>query len=377
MKPLNIALVRQRYTAFGGAERFVERAVAALRQDGTQITIITRDWPGESTNQALICNPPYLGSVWRDWGFARCVCTAVAEQSFDLVQSHERIPCCDIYRAGDGVHREWLIQRRRAASRWGRIKLGGNPYHAYMVRAEEAMFRSPKLRAVICISEMVKAEIMQHFGLPAAKLHVLYNGIDTERFHPRLREAHRSALRHQLGIPEDDTLCLFVGSGFERKGVGALLEALAELPPSVRAVVVGRDKKLAAYRRRAERLGLGTRVYFAGGQKDILPWYGIADLFVMPTLYEPFGNVILEAMACGLPVVTSTKCGGAELITPGGGGFVVDALDVAGLRDAIDRLCDPDLREATGQAARRRAEEFTLERMAREFSELYRSLLSD
>ena len=121
MKPLNIALVRQRYTAFGGAERFVERAMQALSDQGAQMTIVTRSWPGNGDNRALICNPFHLGNLWRDWSFARCVCRTLQDQHFDLVQSHERIACCDVFRAGDGVHREWLKQRQRTMGAIGRL----------------------------------------------------------------------------------------------------------------------------------------------------------------------------------------------------------------------------------------------------------------
>ena len=377
MKPLNIALVRQRYTAFGGAERFVERAMQALNAQGAQMTIVTRSWPGNGHHRALICNPLHLGNVWRDWSFARCVCRTLQEQDFDLVQSHERIACCDVYRAGDGVHREWLRQRQRTLGAIGKLGVALNPYHRYMLAAEKKLFSATRLKAVICISHMVKKDIQRHYAVPEEKLHVIYNGVDTSAFHPSLAERHRQPVREVFGIPPDALLFLFVGSGFERKGLAILLQALATQAENTHLLVVGKDKRMQNFRRAAVRLGLGARVHFAGGQADVLPFYGAADAMAFPTLYEPFGNVVLEAMASGLPVITSSKSGAAELIEHGKNGYICDALDAAALSASMARLTVPGAAATMGAAARVTAESYTLETMGERLVRLYHSLLLD
>jgi UDP-glucose:(heptosyl)LPS alpha-1,3-glucosyltransferase len=373
---VKLALVRQGYTPFGGAERLLEYAIEAIRAHDADVTMISRRWPASDAIQTLTCNPFYAGSLLRDWGFARGVLRLVQTHGFDLVQAHERIPGCDIFHAGDGVHAEWLRQRARITGIAGRVRLALNPYHAYMKAAERKMFQSAKLRAAICVSQMVKAEIRTHFDVPEHKLHVIYNGVDTAKFNPQLASLHRAPVRAALGWPEQDVVLLLVGSGFERKGVGVTIEALRELPAHVRLLVVGKDKLMERYRALARRLGLGSRVEFTGGQKDVLPYYGAADIFVMPSVYEPFGNVILEAFASGLPVVTSTKCGGGELIENGREGYVVDALDVRGIAAALSALTDPARRQAAGAAARRRAESCTWKAMAGSFNDLYTNLLA-
>jgi len=375
MKPLNIALVRQRYTAFGGAERFVERAMQALRDQGAQMTIVTRSWPGNGDNRALICNPFHLGNLWRDWSFARCVCRTLQAHDFDLVQSHERIACCDVYRAGDGVHREWLKQRQRTLGAVGKLGIALNPYHRYVLAAEKKLFASPRLKAVICNSRMVKQEIQDYFGVAEDKLHVIYSGVDTTAFHPGLKALHRQPLRAQYAIPHDAPLFLYVGSGFARKGLAALLQALAELPPEAHLLVVGKDRKEAAFQTAAAQLGVEQRVHFAGAQQDVKPFYGAADAFVLPTLYDPFPNVALEASACGLPVITSNKSGAAELVENGKNGFVCDALDIGGLAAAMTHLLNPDRATAMGAAARDAVEPYNLETMGENLLELYRRLL--
>jgi len=373
---MKIALIRQRYTPFGGAERFVANAVHALQAEGASLTVITRQWESGGEGNALICNPPYLGSLWRDWSFARCVCDTLRKHPFDLVQSHERVACCDIFRAGDGVHREWLRQRRRILGPVGKLRLALNPYHRYVLAAEKKLFSSPRLKAVICISRMVKDDILRHYAVPEDKLHIIYNGVDTAVFHPSLAAKHREATRVAFGIPPDAPLFLFVGSGFERKGLAVALSAMTELPEKAHLLVVGKDKQMKKFMRQAANLGIAGRIRFAGGQKDVKPFYGAADALVFPTLYEPFGNVVLEAFACGLPVITSSNSGAAELIQEGGNGFTCDPLDQRQLSEAMEKLLSPDLRRKAAVAARTTAESFSLERMSLDLMSLYNALLS-
>ncbi len=370
---MRLALVRQRYSAYGGAERFIERALGALGERGVAVTVLAREWIGDPGG-VVRCDPFYVGRLWRDWSFARAVCREIARRPFELVQSHERIDCCDIYRAGDGVHAQWLENRRAALGPLGRFGLALNPYHRYVLAAERRLFASPRLRAVICNSRMVRDEIRARFGTPQERLHVIYNGIDTEAFHPRLREAHRSAMRHKLGIPREAPVHIFVGAGFERKGAFRLIEAFARSGRrDSHLVVVGRDKAQARAERLASSRGIASRVHFAGAQEDVRPWYAAADSFVLPSLYDPFPNAALEAMACGLPVITTPQCGTAELIVEGVNGFVVEALAVDALADRLARLDVPTAQEM-GRRARERVEGFSLQPMAERLLTLYRSL---
>src|SRR6266542_2941844 len=343
---MRLAIIRQSYTPYGGAERFVEAALEALLERGIAITLYTRRWPQTRLQliEPVLCNPLYLGRLWRDWGFARAVCGTIARKPPELVQSHERLLCCDVYRAGDGVHQIWLEERLRDGSTLARRFVEWSPYHRYVLDMERRLFTSPALRAVICNSKMVKDEILERFGFAESALHVIYNAVDSDVFSPQLKE-HRDAVRAKLGVADFATVFLLIGSGYVRKGVARAIAALARLPGDTYLFVVGRDKARGRYKRLARELGIGHRVALLGAQEDPRPFYGAADAFVLPTLYDPCPNAALEAMACALPVATSTKSGVAELALEHHAGLVSSSRDVAALADNMRALMDAATRE--------------------------------
>jgi len=368
-----VALVRARYDPSGGAERFVQGALEQLRAQGAAVTVVARRWPGHD-GTAILVDPFHVGSLWRDRSFARAVCRELARRRFDLVQSHERIPCCDVYRAGDGVHAQWLAERARAQGPLARLATRLSPHHRYLLAAERALFSSPRLRAVICNSEMVRGEIAERFGTARDKLVLIRNAVDARRFHPGLRGEMGAAVREQLRVPREANVVLHVGSGFERKGVAGMLAALARARTRPWGVVVGRDKHAPRYAALAARLGVAERVRFVGSVSDVRPYHAAADSFMLASLYDPQPNSALEAMASGLPVVTTPKCGVAELLAEGESGFVRDALDAPGLAEALERL-DPETARRLGEAARAAVAPYTPEAMAAEYLALYRRLL--
>lgn len=376
---MRLALIRAKYNPFGGAERFLNDAVAALAASDLNVvpTLFTRAWPAQAsaTLSHRIINPRYVTPSGRDRSFGQAVCNALSAEQFDLVQSYERIACCDIYHAVDGVHAEWLRQRRRILGGARAFGVAINPRHRYVLAAERAMFLSPRFKAAICISVMVKNDILRHFDIDPAKLYVIYSGVDTEKFSPNLRDEFREVTRKKLSIPTDAPVAVFVGSGFERKGLAGFLRALA-LNKNLYGIVAGKDKHSAHYQVLAQKLGLADRVHFTGGVADTRPYYVAGDVFVLPTLYEPFGLVCLEALACGLPVVTSTSAGAAELIENGVNGFVCDALDTGGIHRAIEHIVVPSANAAMRFAARSTALKFSPQAMSDQYVTLYRRLLA-
>ena len=370
---LRLAIVRQRYNPYGGAERFIARALPALERAGAEVTLIARQAEGWGARRVLRVDPFHIGKVWRDWSFARAARMAWRREGFDLVQSHERIPGCDVYRAGDGVHRRWLELRSRVAGFIERLGMAINPYHRYVCAAERRLFEHPRLRAVICNSRMVAEEIRRAFRIDAGKLHVVYSGVDLQHFHPRLRAELRGPARAEIGCQPRDTLFLFVGSGFARKGLDAAIEALKLANHrSYWLIVVGKDREAARYA--AQAASLRERVVFLGGRDDVRPLYAAADCLILPSRYDPFPNTVLEAYAMGLPAIVSTHAGAAEIVVPGVNGWVCEPDDVPGIARALH---EADGAMRTGElpvAARATAERYGMDAMAGNLAALYERL---
>jgi len=376
---LRVAIVRQRYNPYGGAERFTERMLPALERAGAEPTLIARRAEGWGARRLVAVDPFYLGSAWRDASFARAARRAWNAGNFDLVQSHERIPGCDIYRAGDGVHAEWLEIRRNAsesaAGRFRPLQVAFDPYHRYACAAERRLFAHPALRAVICKSTMVRGEIERRFGVAPHRLHVIHSGVDLDYFHPRHRATLRATTRTELGAGAADFVFLLVGSGFWRKGLDAAIEALAKCAAQrFILAVAGRDRQAARYARQAHAAGIGNRVRFLGGREDVRRLYAGADCFILPTRYDPLPSAALEALAMGLPAIVGGRSGAAEIVRHGECGWICEPRDVGGLAHLMREAADAAGGAAAAEAARAASENYGIDDMTRKLTSLYDAL---
>jgi len=202
---------------------------------------------------------------------------------------------------------------------------------------------------------------------------VVWNGVDLERFRPARSAAERERVRAELGAPPEVAVWLLVGSEFHRKGLGTALRALAGGGPGDAELWVCGGDREGPWRALAERLGVLSRVRFLGARADVERLYAAADALILPTRYDAFANVCLEAAASGLPVLTSGSNGAAAFL--GSAGLAVeDPEDAAGFAKALDALADPALRARLGAAARARAEERSWERHVAELRALYAQL---
>lgn len=197
-------------------------------------------------------------------------------------------------------------------------------------------FRPDHCRCVIAISEQVKRDVMEAFGMPPDRIEVIHNGVDLDAFSPARRERARAEVRSRIGLAPEATVALFVGNEFQRKGLDVLLKALARLDHSLRPfLLVAGDTRdpvltLAHCRRLAMELGIAPWTRFVGKAAEVEHCFAASDFLVLPTIYEPFGLVILEALAAGLPAVFSRLAGASDIVRDG--------------REAllIDRPTDPD-----------------------------------
>jgi UDP-glucose:(heptosyl)LPS alpha-1,3-glucosyltransferase len=372
--PQRILFVRQRFSQFGGGELILDRMIDAMLARKIQVALLGRAWSGRNDIEFIRCDPPRFPRFRRERQFADAACRQLSGMASVLVQSHERIRCCDIFRAGDGLHAAFLAHRARYMSKAMRALLHAHPFHRSVVALEREMFASPRLKTVLANSQMVADEIVQFYGYPRERVHLAPNGIDLVRFHPDAREHFRAKMRSRFGSDRARPVALFVGSGFKRKGLGIAIGALAQSRSDAELWVIGHDRRPATYQAMAERAGIGPRLRMIGPVRDPLPYYAASDLLILPTIYDPFPSAVLEALACGLPVVTSTGCGAAELVARLDPGFVREADDVAGFADALARAFQLATNPATAQSARMIAEDYGIEPMIDRLFAIYQEL---
>lgn len=364
---MKIALVRQKYTPYGGAERYMARLVTCLASEGHEVHIIAISWEGPQTAGVnfhpvqIIKRPGWLKALSFSQGCAKII----EQERFDIVFSLERTLHQDIYRAGDGCHQQWLILKNLGKGSLHKAWTWLNPLQLAYIWLERRMFTDPGLKAIIANSQRGKEDIIRLYGVNPDRIHVVYNGIEPVNPEQSQRDRSRQMLAQEFALGNELRL-LYVGSGFKRKGVAVAIRAVARLKAPYRLFIVGKGRT-STYRRLAQRLGIEDKIIFTGPRKDVEQFYLGSDLFVFPTLYDPFSNASLEAMVHGLPIITTQYNGVAELIRPGINGFVVqDPLDDSAIADCILKMSEPTQRQLMGKQAAETAAAFTMQRNLRE-----------
>jgi UDP-glucose:(heptosyl)LPS alpha-1,3-glucosyltransferase len=319
---LRLGLVRLKYEPGGGAETTLDLLARGLAQAGHRVTVIASAWRGQPPAgvEIALAAAPGKGAA-RLKAFARSAAQAAAGLGLDAWLSLERTPGAPVLRAGDGVHAAWLARRAPYENLFKRLSFALNPLHRAFLDLERRALTHPDLRWVIANSRLVAGELERFYGLGPERVRVIYNPVDAARLDPARDPAVRQAARTVLGLANGEPALLFLGSGFERKGLVFAIAALAHLP-GARLLVAGRDR-VAAFARQARRLGVAGRVSFLGARGDAPALMAAADAMVLPTIYDPCANACLEALHLGLPVVTTPANGAAELLEEGVSGFAV------------------------------------------------------
>ncbi len=325
---LTIGFVRRGFSSGGGAEAYLKRLAAGIAMRGHRVVLCTGDdWPAEEWSFGSVIRVKAGSAI----AFADEMEKIAQRPECDVLMSLERIWRCDAYRAGDGVHRAWLERRAEIAGPLQKLSRLLNRKHSATLALEESLFGKGGAKRVIANSRMVKEEIVRLYGFPAEKIDVVYNGVPIVA--PPNDGKARARGREALGLGKGDIAVLFAGAGWERKGLRFAIDAVERQASGVKLLVAGRGDS---------RKYPSARAQFLGVVSDMLSLYPAADIFLLPTIYDPFSNACLEALAAGLPVITTRANGFSEIIESGRHGHAIDdPRDVDAIDEALHFWSDP------------------------------------
>jgi UDP-glucose:(heptosyl)LPS alpha-1,3-glucosyltransferase len=267
-------------------------------------------------------------------------------------------------------NRAWFEARKRFDQK---LTPKDRLFDAVISPLEKRLYSNPE-SCVIAISEKVRRDLSACYGR-TAKVHVLHHGVDVDHFTPANKDVYRAAMRCELGLGDSEFVFLFVGD--IRKGAAAVIESMARARRGKLVLVT--HSPADSERKLSGRLGVSSRVIFRPATAHVERYYAAADAFVFPTPYDAFGMVIAEALACGLPVITSSQAGAAEWITPGVNGIILDnPADSAELANVMSALLqDRELGRNLGVAARETAEHHSWDSVARCTMHLYETVVAE
>jgi UDP-glucose:(heptosyl)LPS alpha-1,3-glucosyltransferase len=364
--------------ARGGCETYIADLARRLIADNHQVHLYACRWDADSLPAALHFHPlPAAGGprFLRPWRFARQCLTAMAGQGHDVTVGFDKTYGQDVLYPQGGLHAASLAHNlskhpggwQRGVARF--LKLFDLAHWSF-TRLERRQYLGRHRPLIIVNSFMVRDHFQKYLGVPGEDLHVVRSAIDGERFPEHDRLKRRLACRTQWGIAPAEVVGLFGAMNYRLKGLDPLLRSLACLfarpeyrdgRPALRLVVAG-NPNFRRYQRLARALHIHDSVHFIGHCPDMSSAYSAADFLVHPTFYDPCSLVVLEALACGLPVITSRANGASELLASGREGYVIDdPHDHAHLAWCLSRMLEPQRRRAFSQAARRAAASWTFE----------------
>ena len=373
---MNLAFITKRYGRIGGTERDLHELTVRLVARGHDVHIYCTEVRMEAPHGIKVHRVPVIGfgRLARFLSIAWLGPRRARRNGHDLVISYERVFRQDIARCGGGTHRVFLQRMAKKSSPLTRLFRALDPYHKLVKFTEKRQFTAGNFRRAHAVSELVKQELIDIYGVDDSSIDVIYCGVDTDIFRPENRRTDGATVREELGIPADDTVALFLGNGFKRKGLDAFLAGIGATD-TVHGLVVGTDSQIANYRNLARKLGIEARVHFVGQQSETSRYYAAANLFVLPSVQEAFGIVVLEAMATGLPCLVSSRAGAAEVLPESMARFLMqDPHDPTEMATKIKEVLEPATHTRLAEDSRNAAMNFSLEEHARVSEKLYRSM---
>ncbi|MFZ5867413.1 MAG: glycosyltransferase family 4 protein, partial [Thermodesulfobacteriota bacterium] len=370
---MKVAFAIENFSLYGGgAESYAVQLAQTLVSRGHEVHFFGHQWDGEP-KEAVFHKIPRLPRIVppfvRIMHFALAHRAAVARYDFDVVVGFGNTLTMNVYQSHGGVHQR-STSRKIAAVRspvvrlLKRLAVLFTPKHYARAWIESAAFRMNPRPIIVAISDMVRNDMAEHFGVPAHEIRLVYNGIDVSKFAAAKGDS-RSKTREELGFGPDAVLFLFMAYDLRKKGIQYLVEAAAKLRDRMGAdrfgVIVVGGLPSPALSRMVDRLDLKNTMAFVGPTKEPERYYVACDVFVLPTFYDACSLVVFEAMAAGLPAITTASNGAAGIIDQGRDGMVIEsARDIDQLVEAMRRFLNPEVLKSASEAARQTASRYTL-----------------
>lgn len=376
---MHIGLVIDYFDPYrGGAEHWTYQFARCLTAAGHTVHVVTQAAGPAAMTLNVQVHP--MGRIASRTGRATTAEKLLRSLQLDLIHDMGMGWYCDLLQSEDGSRLAQWERKLRLLPAYARpikqVLIRVLPRYRDFRHLMARQFSDP-WRIILAVSRMCAADYHRYHQVSPHRIRLVYHGTDTQRFSPEHRRRWRDPIRTALGVEQEEVVYLFVGHDYLRKGLATAIRATGRLVRErlpVRLVVVG-GSRAGGYQRLARRCGAGQAVLFVGRVEDPVPYYVGADVFVLPTFYDPCSLSVTEAAACALPSITTRFNGASELLTEGIDGYVLhDPSDDAALADRMARLLDPRLREQMGQAARLLALEYPLQRNYDEIQAVYREI---
>jgi len=371
LKKLKIAIILDRFLPSRGGESYFSWLAQELSKRGHDVHVFARVTEETSGRGYKIHPIP----VWRYPRSLRTItflissARALQRDYFDIIHGVEGTLSMNIYNPHEGVEKAYLEQKLLSISNrvyffYKFLKRYLSPQHYLKNWIQKKQYLSTHVKRIIAISKMIKNDIIRYYGIPEEKIAVVFNCVDLDRFHPRNREIYRHKVRNALGIDPEVVLLLFIGNNYRLKGLDPLLHSLAPLrerfpTTPLRLVVLGRGNR-RRYRRLAKRIGVSGLTLFLGHVGEVEQFYAASDIYVHPTFYDSCSLTVLEALATGLPVITSRFNGAADAILSKEGGEVIEnPANVESLAESIAYYFDEERRKKARVVTRQWMEKYS------------------
>jgi UDP-glucose:(heptosyl)LPS alpha-1,3-glucosyltransferase len=383
---MRIALAIERFSVHaGGAEAYAVQLAETLVAQGWDVHLYGHSWdgdPAEAVFHPITLLPKWIPPSVRIVHFALSHRRLVASEDYDVILGFGNTLTMNVYQSHGGVHYLSNIRKLKAVDNsfvrgLKALLLFLTPKYHARAWIESAAFRMNQLPVIIAISDVVRDDMAQYFQVERDRIRLLYNGIDTERFSGS-DSGDRTELRRGLGLGNRVTF-LFMAYDFRKKGVKYLVEAAGKLRESVGhgrfAVLIVGGPPSPALRSQVNRLNLDEVVSFQGPTKEPETFYQASDVFILPTFYDACSLVVFEAMAAGLPAITTIFNGASGIIEDGVTGIVLnDPADTDAMAAAMKRFLEPSFRSAASMAARKTASGYTLEINHQQMIDIFRQV---